>query len=95
MHRLAYIALLPLLALAQDDPDAAAAAIAKKLSVPLRLTEPALKPLLTAPDDVRLHFLARPEGVKLTDEEPCLPASTLVRQGSERRGAPAAHRLGS
>jgi hypothetical protein len=82
MHRAALpiLLLLPLVAVAQDDPNVAAAAIAKKLSGTMRLTEPALKPLMTAPDEVRLHFLARPGDVKLTDENRAFLASTLVHK---------------
>jgi HEAT repeats len=80
MHRALLSLLLPLLAVAQDDPGPAAAAIAKKLSVPPRLTEPALKPLLTAPEEVRLRFLARPGDVDLTDDNRAFLASTLVHK---------------
>ncbi len=80
MHRIAVFLLFPLLAFAQDDPDAAATVIARKLSATPKLSELSLKPLLTAPDDVRLRFLARPDAVKLVDENRAFLASTLVRK---------------
>ena len=83
MHRaLPILLLLPLVAVAQDDPNVAAAAIAKKLSATPKLSEAALKPLLTAPDEVRLRFLARPGEVKLTDENRAFLAGTLAHKDS-------------
>jgi hypothetical protein len=72
--------LVPFVAVAQDDPNIAAAAIAKKLSATPRLSETSLKPLLAAPDDVRLRFLARPADVKLSDANRVFLAGTLVRK---------------
>ena len=66
MYRFAL--LLPLLAVAQNDPDMPAAAIAKKLSAVAKLSELSLRPLTTAPDDVRLRFFAKYDDVKLTDD---------------------------
>jgi HEAT repeats len=81
MHRaLPILLLFPLVAAAQDDPNVPAAVIAKKLSTTAKLSELSLKPLLTAPDDVRLRFLARPAEVKLTDENRAFLASTLVHK---------------
>ena len=80
MHRAALLLLFPLFAAAQDDPNPAAAAIAKKLSATPKLSELSLKPLMTAPDDVRLRFLARPADVKLTDDNRAFLASTLVHK---------------
>ena len=80
MHRTLLLAILPLLAAAQDDPNIAAAAIAKKLSATPKLSELSLKPLMAAPDDVRLRFLARPADVKLSDDNRAFLASTLVHK---------------
>jgi HEAT repeat protein len=80
MYRSALILLLPLLAVAQDDADSAAAAIAKKLSATVKLSELSLKPLLTAPNDVRLRFFAKYDEVMLTDDNRAFLASTVAHK---------------